>query len=524
MIKRRVSKMATLPAPVGGIDDTSSLAAMEPKYAIDMVNFFPDSSDIRTRHGYREWATNLDSPGKTLLLYHAPDGDTEIFVCTDLGVYDITTSTDTPGLVHVLTEGRVNSVMFTNDAGDTFLICCNGVDDAFYYDGTSWNSYAFNAAPTLAGEIDVQPDTLRDVTIHMNRVWFLGAGLDAYYLDSTKFSGEAHLFPLGQQFKRGGYPSAIFTWTVDSGAGLDDVLIFQNSQGEIIGYIGTDPSSASTWSFKARYYIGRPLADSRTNVPLNGDYLMMTEFGMVSLLALVNGQYQTGVTESAVSGRISKSLNNELVNRLWNPEWEVSSAPSQRYVVVNFPETATRPSFQYVMNSITGAWTRFDLPMLTMIEHAGGIYFTDQDNRVLRYGDVEVDNQDLDGLNSVPISAGFQQAYTGLDSDSVVKHFKMMRPVFESDARPSFNLGVSVDYDPSGITGVTEPGGGSSAGSIWDVGIWDVAVWSTGRVSWLDWIGTYGMGYAASLTIRTKTSASTAYVANTWVYEEGAGI
>lgn len=524
MIKPRVAKTMTMPAPVGGIDDTSSLAAMDAKFAVDMLNFFPDSSELRTRHGYQEWVTNLPENGKTIMVYHGSDGFDELFVVTDDGIYDMTASTDTPVLAHALTEGRVNYTMFTNDAGATYLIGCNGVDDAFYYNGTAWASYVQDATPTVLGEIDIDPATLKNVVLHMNRLWFITTDLDAYYLDPFVISGVAQLFPLSAQFKRGGIVSDVFTWTVDNGVGIDDVLVFQNSQGEIIGYIGQDPTSSQGWSLKARFYIGRPLAVGRTNVPLNGDYLMMTEYGMVSLYAVVNGEYQVGVAENNISGRISKSLNRYIRERNFQPEWEVHSAPSMRYIVVNFPDQLNRPGEQYVMNSITGAWARFDLPMLTMKEHSGGIFFTDQEGRVLRYGDVEVDNLDLDGENGVGISAGFQQAYSSLGSDGATKHFKMMRPVFEADANPSANVGLSIDFSPDGITSLADPSGVSPEGSVWDVAVWDVSVWSIGRLSWLEWVGTLGVGYYASLIIRTKTSTSTAYIANTWVYEEGAGI
>lgn len=523
--KQRVSKIVSVPAPVGGLDEISPLANTDPNYAVILENFFPGYGDLEVRKGYLEWTTNLPSTGKTLMHYLPASGSPYLFCCTDDGIYDVTLTTDTPVLAHALTEGNVKWTQFTNTGG-TYLIGCNGVDPAFFFDGTSWTDFTDVVTPTVPGEISgLAPEQISDVVVHKNRLWFIRTGtLDSYYLPVDAITGAVTPFYLGGVLSHGGYLSSLITWTQSSGKGIDDILIFQSSQGEIAGYSGTDPDDATTWALESVYFIGPPLGN-KTHVELTGDILMLTSYGVVPISSIVGGQYTLGDDKAIVSRRISKSLNEIVRQRSSNPGWEIMASPLFQYMVITIPSASGVPAKQYVMNSVTGAWANFDLPAVTMLEFGDGIFFTDENNRVLKYGTVEIDEVMLDGSGGEPIVAFVAQAFNYFGAPGVDKHYKMIRPVVESIFQPVLSYRVVTDFNRGVLTDLAAP----VATAVNTMTAWDSAVWD--QDSWLDypsvrqkWFGVVGIGYSASLALKLTKTDITRYVSCDWAFEPGSSL
>lgn len=523
--KQRVSQVLPVPAPVGGIDDTTSIANMDSKYAIEMLNMYPSASALRVRDGYREHATSMTANGKTLMSYNKPDGTSEMFCCTDDGIYNVTASSATPTNVKALTNGNVIWTQFSNLAGN-WLIGCNGTDPAFIYNGTTWVDFVADATPTNPGEINgtLSPSGIAYVHQHKGRLWFLESGtMTAWYLPLNSVAGTVTAFPMGGIFTKGGYLSAIFSWTMDAGYSVDDIFVLQTSQGEVAGYGGSNPDNVGEWWLEARYHIGAPLG-RKSNVALNGDMLMLTVYGIIPLSKVVGGQYQMGATDATASGRISRLLNSIVKARSGAPGWEITNCPSVQSIFLSVPESSGFMPFQLVMNSLTGAWTMYDLPAITVHEHGGVVYFTDDAGVVHRQSDVTVDGVMLDGSGGVPVIAGFQQAFNYFDQPSVNKHYKMVKPIFESTSQPSYLLTVATDFEPGGLSLLGTPGITTSSASQWDVAKWDEDLWSPSLSAWQEWVGVTGIGYSASLVVKTRSTVETRYVATHWVFEQGVSL
>lgn len=528
--KQRVAQIFPLGAPVRGIDDTSSLANMDPLYAIDMMNLFPEAGSLRVRHGYQLHAENMTANGKTIMTFNAPGGTTEIFCATDDGIYDVTSETSAPSIVHALTDGYVSWTMFSNIAGH-WLIGCNGVDAPFIYDGTTWDSFVNDPAPSAPGEIltgTVLVEDLIAVHVHKNRLWFIEKDtLSAWYLNLNAVSGDATEFPLGGIFSLGGQLKSMFSITFDSGVGSDDVLVFQSSKGELGGYAGSNPDTVLDWGLIARFFVGSPLGD-RTNVQLSGDVLLLTEFGVISALGIIEGRYQLGAEDSKanVSSRISRTISRIVRERNSEPAWEILTSSVNQYVIINIqqfsPETsAPQPAFQLVMNSVTGAWTKFDLPAITMYGIGQLVYFTDAFGRVWKYGAVEVDNLDFDSQGGTRIVSSLQQAYSYLDMPTINKHFKFLRPIVEAAVRPGISVSISTDYSPTDLSTIPAPSGVMIQGALWDDGLWDAGLWTPSIVRFETLVGVYGIGYSASLLLKMSSATTTKFVSSNWVFEPG---
>lgn len=519
---RRVSNIQTVGAPTGGIDDTSSLENMEPQFAIDILNMFPAATELVVRYGYSQWTTGFSSPVRTIMSYNG-GAASKLFAATNDGIYDITTSGPVGASVKTITNGRINTTMFSNVATQYLVGVNNGSDANWLYNGTSFINFVADATPVNPGEIDgVNPNVWCNVCSHKKRLWFVEENsMTAWYLPVDSVAGVAKPFYLGGVFSRGGKLVNIMTWSVDASYSVDDILIFQSSNGEIAGFAGTDPDNAGTWWQEAVYFIGAPMGD-RTNTDLSGDLAMLTSYGLIPISKIIANTNQAGPSEDALSKRISKTLNTIVRERANNPLWEIITLPTLQYCMIIIPAALGRSAQQYVMNMVTGAWGRFDLPMLTATNYNEEMYFSDAVSTVYKYGTAFTDGETLAGGEGTSILSGFMQAYYNFGMPQVNKHYKLVRPIFSSITRPAYLVDISADYEPGGLAGMgSPPSQPISASNVWDVALWDEATWANTATSWFEWDGVEGVGYSAALMIKMNTRADTSYVSCNWAFEPG---
>jgi hypothetical protein len=521
--RRKVNvKPVPFPAPVGGIDDTNAITSMDAKFAIDILNFYPESGSLRVRFGFREHCTGMAADGETLIPYFHPNGTKKLFCATDSGIYDVTNTSAAPTMVKALTQGRCSWTQLTNAAG-TYLIVCNGTDAAVFYDGTNWANFVATGTPTNPGDVNgLAPADFSYVTTHKHRLWVAKKNkAEAYFFPIDAIGGTVSPIFLGPDWDQGGYLINMFSYTFDNGMSPDDVIVFQSSRGQLNVYSGDDPTDATLFGLTAKYTVGAPLGD-RTIVDLNGDIMLLNIYGVVSTGQIANGGYKLGAYEGTVGGKISKTLNNIALTRSNTPGWELHNCPSFQYLIVQLPALADADPVQYVMNTITGAWTRFDLDAITFVEFDGSIYFTDSANRVLKYEhNLTVDEVPRAGGAGQVIQAGFQQAFSDFGEGGSRKHFKLLKLVFNSATQPGYRYKLLIDYQSGGINSAEVPSAPLASGSLWDVGLWDSALWSAPRQTFQQWDGLSGEGYTASLVVRTATGLDTSLAASQWVMEPG---
>ncbi len=525
----RSAIIKSVPAPTKGINDYQSIANMDPTYALDMLNLYPSAKSCRVRNGYQEWMTGLGDVCRTLMPYNAADGSNQLWVATDAGIFNATTSGAAPAPTIALTNGYLSSIMYSNVAGQ-YMIAVNGVDVGKIYDGATWANMVTTAAST---------QDMIAVTSYNKRLWFAQKNsMVAWYLPVDSITGVLTPFYLGGVFTQGGFLQNIFTWSINGGSGLNEVLVFQSSKGEIVGYIGTDPSAAATFELKAVYFVGAPLSQ-RTNEDLGGDVAMLTIGGVVPISKVVGGTQAISRDEDTLTKNINQTFNDLVAKVGLLPNWELLNIPALTAMFVNFPATGGTDAIQFVMNTLTGAWTKYDLPMRSMTDYNQTLYFSDENGRILFMDkNNNLDNLSIDGSSGTFIISGAQTAYNYFDLLGVDKHFNLIRPLFISQYMPSLYTNVSVDFNPNFIAGVPSPTGGPTSvdfwgtalwdvnnwflpnapteADVWDSGIWDTTLWSPPVNSQYEWIGVGQLGYAASLAIKMATNAPTEFVSCDW--------
>lgn len=520
--KPQVSQAESLPAPVGGLNDLDGLATMGDEFMLDAMNFFPDTAALTVRRGYKEFTTGLVNAVKTIMDFNRVDGTTQIFAATDNAIFPVTNA-NAPASVFSVTNGQFD---FTNFAttGAQYLVACNSYETVMY-NGTTWKKWTEVASPVNPGEIKgVDPNTFSAVQVHKARLWFLVQGsLTAWYLPLDSVGGVAQPFFLGGIFKRGGYLLAMSRWSMDTGDGLDDRIVFITSNGEIATYSGNDPSNAADWNLDAIYFVGAPLGP-RAVAEYGGDILILTRRGLLPLSTVLQGKEQEIIYSNVLTKRISRTLVGLTATLTPTFPIEVGFHPNLLAVFITMFDEGNNKPLQLVMNFLTGAWTKFDYPVRTMRSIDRSIYMGTSDGRVLTITqDAYLDNVARAGTGGTPISAYAFSAYSYLGNPTVNKHAKFMRPFFQSElsAQPLFVMRALPDFRIEKFNQVPSGLVPPSAGAKWDEAIWDQAFWVGVENIYRPWVSANVLGYAFAWQMNVTTANALAVSSMQWITEAG---
>lgn len=490
--RQRVSKGASIPAPVDGWDASSPISAMDPKRAVTLDNFFPDQGFVRLRRGHTSHATGVGSGTvDSLMVYHGVSAS-KLFAAQGTSVYDATSAATATAAFGSATSDRWQHVNFTTSGGH-FLFIVNGADAPRHYNGTTW------ATPSITG---ITPANVVNVFAHKKRLWFIqNASTQAAYMPLDSVAGAATTFELGSLFDQGGYLMAGGSWTVDSGTGPDDLAVFVSSRGQIAVYQGTDPASSDTWSLVGVFNLGAPIG-RRCLTKVAGDLAYISIDGVVPLsksLALDRGAVQI----AAITANIQRQVADVSRDASSHFGWELIGYPKGKAAILNVPITDGVTSHQYVMNTISGAWCRYT--------GMNAFSWAVMDDRLYFGGAGGVVYEADSGADDAgePISAELKTAFNYYGDRGRNKHFKAIRPIITTDGRVEPAIGVDVDYEdnvPS--TTISSP---ASTGSMWNQVTWGNFVWggSGTDVPQTEWLTAGGIGHCAAVHMKVAVDPTT---------------
>jgi hypothetical protein len=229
--------------------------------------------------------------------------------------------------------------------------------------------------------------------------------------------------------------------------------------------------------------------------------------------------------DDAISKRISRTINRIILSKQYVLNWELHNVPVLQAVVLVIPPVGTNPAIQFVMNSLTGAWTRLDMPINTGIVANGDFYFGTVDGRVCLYGAGNyLDNVKIDGTGGDPVICSLFSAYSYMGDPTTLKHWKLIRPIFQSDQPPSYLVHLNTDFNIAALAGNPSPPAEEQTNPLWDSAIWDQAFWSSSFTVFLPWTGVSALGFCCALLMKVATNDLTTLVAIEYVYEKGGAI
>lgn len=475
---RRI-RTTELPAPIKGWNARDPLSDMEPEYAHVMDNWWPSSKGLRTRKGSREHSdTGAAATVGTLAEYY--NGDTrQLIGASEDVLYNVTNST-----ASALASGFGNPDWQTaNFSG--YLILVNGGNLPQKYNGSTVSTATF----TISTGSDLTD--LINVHAYKNRLYLVEENSQAFHYGGIgAVSGALSKFDLAQVTQLGGKLMATCSFTRDAGQGIDDLFCAIMSSGEVLIYSGSNPGTASDFALVGKYQIAPPIG-RRCVIPYRNDSLIITRQGYISLNSILSG------SNIEFSDPIRQAVSDAIDSYAANTGWQGIVHGPGSLLLVNVPTTTGR-SEQHVINTSTGAWTRFT----GLNAKCWGVY----DNRLFFGGfDGKVWEADT-GFNDdgQPIQTRAAQAYHHFSNRGNKKRWTLVSPTIKTIGSATLFLRLLTDYRPSAE--MSQMGNGAGNGlPIWDQAIWNQAIWASDTIA-SNWTGITGEGYAAGLDIRTAES------------------
>lgn len=508
----RTNQTANIVAPVGGLNLRDPISAMAPTDCIQLDNMIPRPTGLELRAGYTEHAVDLAGPVTSLFGYVAGNDTThKLFGAIGDDIWDVTTSSP------VLSQGSTGSTdgqWFTQQfstGADTFLLAVS--PSAGYWTYSTASGWVKRTPTNL-------PANPKTVVVWKRRLWFTCENdSNVYYMDTVNaVTGTVVAFPMGAQLRSGGYVAAGFNWTMDAGESVDDYLVFIGTQGDVIIWQGTDPTSSTTFGIKGVWYLGPVPVKGTFFTPMGGDVMIVSASGMTLLSQVVNGQFYNNAQNSPAS-KILPALR-PLVDEYRNDaQWAVMPVAKANILVIK-PPKVDNTWLWYVMDLATGSWCRFlDIPSNCMATLNGDVYTADDEGNVYRalYG--ETDGVSLAGDEGDQIEADVFAAFNAYGIPANLKKWSMVRPSFISSSPPSVKLRINTQYNFTNVEGT--PGFQGPGTSIWDTGQWDVAVWYGATNTYEAWVGSAAMGYIGALRMRVRGAPGTLFTSYVSMFDVG---
>jgi len=525
--KRQTSNTVTVTAPIGGWNAVNQLAAMSPNEAVIIDNWFCLPTELQSRKGYTFWSNNAVGNIESFITYNGQSGQISMFAVADdngdcnifdvtntqfSGIWDETLWDESDWASAAVVTGLTNARYHTGQmatSGGTFTIAVNGADDLLIYDGSTWYKVTSVSSPYAITGVDTS--TLIDLVVHHRRVWFVeNDSMTCWYLPTDSIAGTATAYDFGPLFIDGGYVERIETWTLDAGNGMDDYFVVITSNGEIAVFSGTNPASSDTWSLNGVYYAGSPVGRNCT-MKYGGDVLMLNKDGLVPLSQwLMSSRVNV---KTSITNKIQQRITDAATTYANNYGWQIILNPPKNMLFINVPVSETVFE-QYVMNTISGAWSRFTGVNATCWAFIDNILYFGQGNQVFKFWDGPNDNGQVINTDLLP-------AFSAFGSQSQVKRWTMAKLSMGCDYQFSYSGQINLNFDLS--SSPPQPYNSSTTDSgIWDTGTWDNAQWGGNILPFSRWQMAAGMGYYG--TFRIKTSSLTSdirYYATDYVFEAG---
>ena len=496
--KRKVSNIISLPAPIGGWNVRDPLPSMEPIYAPVLDNVFCLPSEIQVRKGWEEWAT-FTGTCETIMDYDAASGEELLLAAVNdegsCAIYDVTNTGAASTVVTGLTSAQFKHCHFATSGG-FFSYYVNNADSAILYDGTTWRTITSSSTPyAITGPSSTE---FLDVISHKRRLWFvLDNALEAWYLPTDQIAGAAVKFDFAPIFSKGGHIVKIDTWSLDAGQGLDDYFVVFTTEGEVAVYTGTDPASASTWQLTGVFYIGTPTGSMGKTCKYGGDLLIINKDGVAQMSkSLMSSRVNTWLQ---LSDKIQPQLAQDTSTYAYLKGWDIMLFPPANMLLINVP-IENGQAYQYVMNTISGAWSRWTgIP-------AQSWYYSEDDLWV-----------GMDGMvgkawygqndNGSTITADILPAYQNYGIESQLKRWTLGRVILGSTADIAYGAKIEIDFNLSPNT-VSLPIVIQSPVSVYGTGEYGDSIYGGNIVIKRRWQNLSGMGYWGSCHIQIESKYS----------------
>lgn len=397
-------------------------------------------------------------------------------------------------------------------------------------DGTcTWDYLADYSPPIGMSLADQQlgytgtPDKFVQAVVWKSRLWFVEKdGTRAWYMPVNSLYGTASSFDFGLRMQKGGPLVGLYNWSYDGGNGIDALLVALSSSGDVVIFVGTDPSTVNTFGLKGTWNLGAIPYGRRAATDFGGDFLVMSLQGLVPLSRLVVGQPVVAgdrsvyLTEKVSNFIASAAQTNQLLQG-----WQVVQHPAEGSLMLLLPQNPDTPCQPLVMPFATRGWWPYrDLPIYSAQSFQGSLYFGTVDGRLCKYGGY-VDGITLGSPDQyTPVKYSALTGFTNL-GNARQKRVQLLRPTFLSQTQSAVCRAKAV-YGFK-LLEPDAPTQAASAGdtNLWDTATWDLDVWGGDFATIARFNGGGGVGREVALAIQGEAVSRTILGSIDVLYEEG---
>jgi len=556
------------PAPILGNNTLDNVMSMGPEYTYISNNFVSRPFGLELRKGYREWlvkGVTLPANITTLMSYSNPGSTSvKLFACaedTNNVVYDISLpNTALPALpysvppsttpyppaapIHHMQTGSGAQIagewswVNFNTPTSAYLLCVlHGKGYYQYTPATGWMKVPTNPGPGAPATREVQfefptgtfhdASTMLFVFSFKGRVWFLQAGSGlAFFLPLNSVYGKAGVIDLGQFLAHGGGLAYAINWTYDSGAGIDDRLIFVGNNGDMVIYEGTDPASATAWKQVGTWYVGRIPKGRRGYDQYAGDVVIITEYGVLSISDLVSGRITSMQGQSSVAPKTNPSIARAVSTTINEKYWQIVNYPTEELLVLVSPIRTldNGQRYSWCMSHFNRSWTTLTImePYCAVL-HDGQFIFSNRSGKVYQgfFGFEDGASYD-ETITGNEVTGQFQTGFHDYGTPNANKRAQRVRILGRSDGMPTYLLRLVPEYS---FDDMPNPGAAALTGSaLWDVALWDDALWKSRSATWKKWFGVASFGKRIALQAAVRGSGYTLVTDYEITFEIGIGL
>lgn len=467
---QKLATPITYPAPSQGLHTSASMGTSVTGSASVLTNFIPTVTGSRIRGGSEKTARSADGTALTWAGKYKQGNTEAIFMASETAIYNMTAPATLPATQIADVSGMTSAdwASFQHTTADgAFLVLVNGEDPRQLFNGTSWG-----VTPAITFPDTTTVNQLNYGFTFNNREFYAKNGsLDVYYLGVASVGGAATVFPLGGVAKKGGSILTGFSWAIESGDGLADYCVFVTTEGEVIVYAGSDPSSSTNFSLKGVYQVGRPLGKNAW-LRQGGDILLCTVDGLIRL----SGVFQRDQLQLSIEA-ISRPVDTEWKGAalLTGTGWTITSWVEQSVAFVTFPDNTYLPDTSFVLNLVTGKWGMVTgWSALCYTTRVGNLYFG-SDQGYMWQGDTG-------GTDDVlPFTATYLSSFESGGDYGLTKRAASARLYVKCKTPPLVKLFARSDFDTDtpAFDQITTR---QQLETLWDVSLWDVDVWDGSQV------------------------------------------
>ena len=284
-------------------------------------------------------------------------------------------------------------------------------------------------------------------------------------------------------------------WSAGDPDNPQSYLMFMSSMGEVVVYQGFDPTQVGVFSLAMSFRVGRPVGQ-RPLIPVGDDLVVLSADGVTELrTAMAINESDEG---KALSYKIINLINNDVQAYSKNFGWQMILYPIGNKIIVNVPVRENASQYQYVMNTITKAWSRWTGLNSACWELLGDSIFYGGNGSVVQ---ADYGNSD----NGNPIIADVKPAFSYFQTPGKNKQVTLVRPVISADDLFTTVATLNTNFsDNAPSASINCPPG--SVKAAWNVSKWNVTSWVTGSKTVTAFSTVSGIGYNASLRLQVASS------------------